>query len=167
MCVPKSIMCWLCYHMGKDWTTLKQVTRFFFFNSCDVTQYIFSHERVVDVLQTGSVFCGDGICGWCCVISGHSPVSVVTCWRNNCRACFCESQNLQFFSRNFPGSNFITDTGCPHRGYVNSTVLRGKQWGTDKWAWPFMNACFLMHHSPSSYLSMLWDRPCVIQSAVD
>jgi len=37
-----------------------------------------------------------------------------------------------------------------------STVLRGKQWGTDKWAWPFINACFLIHHSQSSfYLSTL------------
>ena len=115
MRVSKLIMRLLCCHMGRDWATLKQFTRLFF--SSDVTQSTCSREQADNVLETGSVMNGDVLNGWR-IISGLSPVSIVTCWRHNCRTCFCESQNLQSFSRNFPGSNFISDTGCPDTVYV-------------------------------------------------
>lgn len=150
---------------GKRLDNTQTIYQIFF--SCDVTQYTFSHERVVHVVQTGSVFYEDGLCGWCCVISGLSAVSVVTCWRNNYSMCFCGSRNLQFFVEIFRFRISSWKLAVLIGVMWFSTVLRGKQWGTDKWAWPFINVCFLIRHSPSSYLSTHWDRACVIQSALD
>jgi hypothetical protein len=146
-------MCLVCCHMGKDWATLSSLPDYFL----NVTQYIFSHERAVDVLQTDSDICGDGFSGWC-VISGLSPVSIVARCCNNCRMCFCESHNLQSFSRNFPCSDFIPDTSCPEWSYVTfhsplrKTVGYGYTYGHDR----LFTRVFLIHHSPSSYRGTRW-----------
>jgi len=113
-------------------------------------------------VQTDTVFCEDERCRWCCVISGLYPLSVVTCRRNNCPTCFCESQNLQFFLVEIFRVRISSRAPAVLTEVMwISTFLCGKQWGTDKWAWPFINACFLIHHSPSLHLPILWDRPCV------